>query len=60
MIEGQSEDSCGKRRLAWKSTAVSKAVQLMYLICSSLGWIQLVLSRPLFMHYYINLTFSSQ
>ncbi|MGG0574616.1 hypothetical protein ABE036_11710 [Priestia aryabhattai] len=57
---GGSAPAPGKRSLAWKSTAVSKAVQLMYLICSSLGWIQLVLSRPLFMHYYINLTFSSQ
>ncbi|WP_407728273.1 hypothetical protein ACJMCD_02085 [Priestia megaterium] len=25
----------GKRSLAWKSTAVSQAVQLMYPICSS-------------------------
>ncbi|MFE8063518.1 hypothetical protein DUD79_19250 [Priestia aryabhattai] len=31
-----------------KSTAVSQAVQLMYLICSSLDWIYFVMSRPLF------------
>ncbi|WP_460137646.1 hypothetical protein [Priestia megaterium] len=49
MIGGQGEDSCGKsgrggsaaargkRSLARKSTAVSQAVQLMYLICSPLG-----------------------
>ncbi|MHC8970910.1 hypothetical protein [Priestia aryabhattai] len=33
---GGSPAARGKRSLAWKSTAVSKAVQLIYLICSSL------------------------
>ncbi|MGG0462985.1 hypothetical protein [Priestia aryabhattai] len=33
---GGSPATRGKRSLAWKSTAVSKAVQLIYLIRSSL------------------------
>ncbi|MFE0621788.1 hypothetical protein ACFW1J_10315 [Priestia aryabhattai] len=33
---GGSASARGKRSLAWKSTAVSQAVQLIYLICSSL------------------------
>ncbi|MDR7244298.1 hypothetical protein [Priestia megaterium] len=58
MIGGQDEDSRGKRGsdeeahwppaeskvLRRKSTAVSQAVQLMYPICSSLDWINLVMS----------------
>ncbi|MGG2089937.1 hypothetical protein ABFY59_23430 [Priestia aryabhattai] len=32
---GGSPAGRGKRSLAWKSTAVSKAVQLIYLICTS-------------------------
>ncbi|MEB4870791.1 MULTISPECIES: hypothetical protein [Priestia] len=46
---GGSAPARGKRSLARKSTAVSQAVQLMYPICSSLGWIHLVMSQPLFM-----------
>ncbi|MFS2168847.1 hypothetical protein [Priestia megaterium] len=34
---GGSPDAPGKRSLARKSTAMSQAVQLMYLICSSLN-----------------------
>ncbi|MCM3181880.1 hypothetical protein [Priestia megaterium] len=34
---GGSSDARGKRSLARKSTAMSQAVQLMYLICSSLN-----------------------
>ncbi|MCM3018749.1 hypothetical protein ABIC37_000622 [Priestia megaterium] len=34
---GGSPDARGKRSLARKSTAMSQAVQLMYLICSSLN-----------------------
>ncbi|MGG1270610.1 hypothetical protein ABE272_09425 [Priestia aryabhattai] len=49
MIGGRGEDSRGKRSLARKSTGVSQAVQLMYPICLSLGWIHLVMSQPLFM-----------
>ncbi|MED3870898.1 hypothetical protein P4574_18055 [Priestia megaterium] len=37
MIGGQDEDSCGKRSLSRKSTAVSKAVQLMYPSCTYLN-----------------------
>ncbi|WP_181903698.1 hypothetical protein [Priestia megaterium] len=49
-MEGvQDEDSGGKRSLARKSTAVSQAVQLIYSICSSLDWIHLIISRPLFL-----------
>ncbi|MEW4229670.1 hypothetical protein [Priestia megaterium] len=48
MIGGQDEDSRGKQRLARKSTAVSQAVQLMSRICSSLDWIHLIMSQPLF------------
>ncbi|WP_394547958.1 hypothetical protein [Priestia aryabhattai] len=33
---GGSASARGKRSLAWKSTAMSQAVQLIYLICSSL------------------------
>ncbi|WP_394548619.1 hypothetical protein [Priestia aryabhattai] len=33
---GGSAAARGKRSLAWKSTAVSQAVQLMYPICLSL------------------------
>ncbi|MBX9969619.1 hypothetical protein ACFW1J_16675 [Priestia aryabhattai] len=44
---GGSSATRGKRRLAWKSTAVSQAVQLMYTISSSLDWIHLVISQPL-------------
>ncbi|WP_183128405.1 hypothetical protein [Priestia megaterium] len=41
----------GKRSLARKSTAVSQAAQLMYSIYSSLEWIHLVISQPLFYDY---------
>ena len=41
----------GKQILARKSTAVLQAVQLMYSICSSLDWIHLVISQPLFYDY---------
>ncbi|AUO09872.1 hypothetical protein C0569_00835 [Priestia megaterium] len=58
MIGGQEENSCGKsstgetpqerkRRLAWKSTAVSQSVQLMNPIFSSLNGIHFVMSQPL-------------
>ncbi|WP_335575957.1 hypothetical protein [Priestia megaterium] len=47
MIGGQGEDSCRKRSLAQKSTAVSQAVQLLYTICSSLDGIHFVMSQPL-------------
>ncbi|MBY0061530.1 hypothetical protein [Priestia aryabhattai] len=43
---GGSAAARGKRSLARKSTAVSQAVQLMHLICSSLGWIHFVISQP--------------
>ncbi|MDR7244062.1 hypothetical protein J2W47_003159 [Priestia megaterium] len=46
---GGSAAARGKRSLARKSTAVSQAVQLVYPICSSLNWIHLVISRPLFL-----------
>ncbi|MBM6600229.1 MULTISPECIES: hypothetical protein [Priestia] len=35
MRRGGLAPARGKRSLAWKSTAVSQAVQLMYPICSS-------------------------
>ncbi|MFE4037583.1 hypothetical protein ACFX4W_08295 [Priestia sp. YIM B13489] len=39
MIGGQGEDFCVKNgSLQRNSTAVSQAVQLLYLICSSLDW----------------------
>ncbi|MEK4718280.1 hypothetical protein NST66_11935 [Priestia sp. FSL W8-0524] len=41
---GGSPTAPGKRSLAWKSTAASQAVQLMYPICSSLDWIHFVMS----------------
>ncbi|MEH7091200.1 hypothetical protein V7100_19585 [Priestia megaterium] len=41
---GGSAAARGKRSLAWKSTAASQAVQLMYPICSSLDWIHFVMS----------------
>ncbi|PEU58231.1 hypothetical protein CN367_29705 [Priestia megaterium] len=40
------QDSCRKRSLAQKSTAVSQAVQLLYTICSSLDGIHFVMSQP--------------
>ncbi|MDG0060566.1 hypothetical protein [Priestia sp. P5] len=45
---GGSAAARGKRSLAWKSTAVSQAVQLMYSIYSSLDWIHFAMSQPLF------------
>ncbi|MDR7242911.1 MULTISPECIES: hypothetical protein [Priestia] len=45
---GGSSAARGKRSLARKSTAMSQAVQLMYLICSSLDGIHFVMSQPLF------------
>ncbi|MED3936335.1 hypothetical protein [Priestia megaterium] len=44
---GGSAAARGKRSLAWKSTAVSQAVQLMYPVCSSLEWIHVIISQPL-------------
>ncbi|MFP7735981.1 hypothetical protein ACLHDF_21765 [Priestia aryabhattai] len=44
---GGSSAARGKRSLAQNSTAVSQAVQLMYPICSSLDWINFVMSPPL-------------
>ncbi|MFQ6581197.1 hypothetical protein [Priestia megaterium] len=44
---GGSAAARGKRSLAWKSTAVSQAVQLMYPVCSSLEWIRVIISQPL-------------
>ncbi|MBU8854298.1 hypothetical protein C2I27_23680 [Priestia megaterium] len=46
---GGSAAARGKRSLAWKSTAVSQAVQLMYPIYSSLDWIHFTMSQPLFL-----------
>ncbi|MGF9890575.1 hypothetical protein ABEX78_18165 [Priestia megaterium] len=46
MIGGQGEDSCRKRSLTQKSTAVSQAVQPLYTICSSLDGIHFVMSQP--------------
>ncbi|MBX9986605.1 hypothetical protein, partial [Priestia aryabhattai] len=51
MRRGGSAAARGKRSLARKSTAVSQAVQLMYLICSSLDWIHFVMCQPLFLVY---------
>jgi len=48
---GQGEDSCGKRSLGRKSTAVSQADQLMYPICASLNWIHFVMSQSLFLFF---------
>ncbi|UYV53897.1 hypothetical protein [Priestia megaterium] len=45
---GGSAAARGKQSLARKSTAGSQAVQLMSPICSSLDWIHLVMSQPLF------------
>ncbi|MCF8888290.1 hypothetical protein ACQKGA_08515 [Priestia megaterium] len=45
---GGSRAARGKRSLARKSTAVLQAVQLMDPICSSLDWIHLIMSQPLF------------
>ncbi|PFA99149.1 hypothetical protein CN383_15980 [Priestia megaterium] len=45
---GGSAAARGKRSLARKSTAVSQAVQLMYLLWSSLDWFHFVMSQPLF------------
>ncbi|WP_165802507.1 hypothetical protein [Priestia megaterium] len=42
---GGSPSARGKRSLAWKSTAASQAVQLMYPICSSLDWVHFVMSQ---------------
>ncbi|MFF2441850.1 hypothetical protein [Priestia megaterium] len=44
---GGSAAARGKRSLAWKSTAVSQAIQLMYPVCSSLEWIHVIISQPL-------------
>ncbi|MED3944032.1 hypothetical protein P4643_21160 [Priestia megaterium] len=62
MIGGQGEDSCGKSASeegAQRPPAESEALQghhgvtsdlyeLLYPVCSSLGWIHLVMSQPLF------------
>ncbi|RDZ13897.1 hypothetical protein C3744_15275 [Priestia megaterium] len=53
---GGSSAACGKRSLARKSSAVSQAVQLMYPICSSLDWINLVMSQPHFFMFLFSLT----
>ncbi|MDC7723185.1 hypothetical protein PNF31_20470 [Priestia megaterium] len=45
---GGSAAARGKRSLARKSTAVSQAVQLIYLLWSSLDWFHFVMSQPLF------------
>ncbi|WP_322551790.1 hypothetical protein AAB109_05375 [Priestia megaterium] len=45
---GGSAAARGKRSLAWKSTAVSQAVQLLYPICSSLDRVELLMSQSLF------------
>ncbi|MGA6837910.1 MULTISPECIES: hypothetical protein [Priestia] len=45
---GGSSAARGKRSLARKSTAVLQAVQLMYPICSSLNWIDLIMSQSFF------------
>ncbi|MEH6916283.1 hypothetical protein V7Y60_19560 [Priestia megaterium] len=45
---GGSAAARGKRSLAWKSTAVSQTVQLMYPSYSPLNWIRFVMSQPLF------------
>ncbi|UKJ79663.1 hypothetical protein H1W83_21165 [Priestia megaterium] len=48
MRRGGSATARGKRSLARKSTAVSKAVRLMYTSCSSLEWIHFFMSQSLF------------
>ncbi|USD15267.1 hypothetical protein ND894_25445 [Priestia megaterium] len=48
MRRGGSASPRGKRSLARESTAVSKAVRPMYTSCSSLDWIHLFMSQPLF------------
>ncbi|MEB4888228.1 hypothetical protein, partial [Priestia megaterium] len=45
---GGSAAARGKRSLARKSTAVSQAVQLMYLLWSSLDRFHFVMSQPHF------------
>ncbi|QTL50823.1 hypothetical protein [Priestia aryabhattai] len=45
---GGSSTACGKQSLARKSTAVSQAVQLLYPICLSLDWIDVVMSQSVF------------
>ncbi|AXI29115.1 hypothetical protein CIB87_08840 [Priestia megaterium] len=47
MRRGGSAAARGKRSLARKSTAVSKAIQLMYTSCLSLEWVHFVMSHPL-------------
>ncbi|PFL04456.1 hypothetical protein COJ01_00860 [Priestia megaterium] len=42
----QGEDSCRKRSLAQKSTAVAQAVHSLYTICSPLDGIHFVMSQP--------------
>ncbi|MCF8888121.1 MULTISPECIES: hypothetical protein [Priestia] len=44
---GGSAPARGKRSLARKSTAVEKAVQIIYPSCSSLDWIYFVMSQSL-------------
>ncbi|MDR4230190.1 hypothetical protein [Priestia megaterium] len=46
MIGGQGEDSCRKRSLTQKSSAVSQVVQPLYTIRSSLDRIHFVMSQP--------------
>ncbi|UOO40490.1 hypothetical protein I0292_22300 [Priestia megaterium] len=46
---GGSAPARGKRSLARKSTAVSQAVQVMYLIYSPLGWIHFIMSQLFFL-----------
>ncbi|MED3946280.1 MULTISPECIES: hypothetical protein [Priestia] len=48
---GGSAPARGKRSLARKSTAVSQAVQVMYLIYSSLGWIHFIMSQLFFFYF---------
>ncbi|MDO6850119.1 hypothetical protein Q4S57_19435 [Priestia megaterium] len=45
---GGSAPARGKGSFAWKSTAVSQAVQLLYPICLSLVWIDVVMSQFVF------------
>ncbi|MGG2089766.1 hypothetical protein ABFY59_22575 [Priestia aryabhattai] len=47
---GGSPAARGKRNLAWKSTAVSQAFQLMYPVCSFLDWINVVMSFLFFLY----------
>ncbi|WP_411305464.1 hypothetical protein [Priestia aryabhattai] len=44
-----------RRNLARKSTAVSKAVQPIYLICSFLDWLDFVMSPSFFFLRSVNL-----